>query len=192
MSEWISMAQVSAFEPAVEVRDAAARIALGHPHGLPQVRLLKLLWLAELRYYEETGKKLTGAGWWRWSHGPYSKDVINAVKRDTKTFRVERQRDEAWQTGLVIHANPRAVKQPLDLEGVRAIDEVLFTYKEYTNEELIQEVYTDPFFEATPFSHDFDFSKRTAFRRSVPRAEERRLLELPTRPVTDFGELFAP
>lgn len=186
------MARASTPEGAAEVRDAAARIALAHPHGLPQVRLLKLLWLAELKYYERTGRRLTRAGWWRWNHGPYSKDVINTVKRDAKTFRVERQQEEPWQAGLVIHANPRAVKEPSDREGLQAIDEVLSTYREYTNEELIQEVYADPFFEATPFSADFDFAKLNSFRRSLPESEQRRLLELPTKPVGELAELFAP
>ena len=186
------MAPAMAPQSAAEVRDAAARIALAHPHGLPQVRLLKLLWLAELKYYERTGRRLTMAGWWRWNHGPYSKDVVNTVKRDTKTFRVERQQEESWQTGLVIHANPRAVKEPSDREGLRAIDDVLATYGEYTNEELVQEVYADPFFEATPFSVDFDFAKLTSFRRTLPESEERRLLELPTKPVAELAELFAP
>ncbi|MGI0128934.1 MAG: type II toxin-antitoxin system antitoxin SocA domain-containing protein [Thermoplasmata archaeon] len=188
----IKTARGSVPQSAVEVRDAAARIALAHPHGLPQIWLLKLLWLAELKYYERTDRRLTRAGWWRWNHGPYSKDVINTVKRDTKTFRVERQQEETWQTGLVIHTNPRAVKELSDREGLRAIDEVLWTYREYTNEELIQEVYADPFFEATPFSDDFDFAKLKSFRRPVPESEERRLLDLPTKPVGEIAELFAP
>jgi hypothetical protein len=84
------------------------------------------------------------------------------------------------------------IKQPSDPEGTRAIDEVLSTYREYTNEELVQEVYADPFFEATSFSDDFDFAKLKSFRRSLPDSEERRLLELPTQPVGDLAELFAP
>ena len=186
------MAPALAPQSAAEVRDVTARIALAHPHGLPQVRLLQLPRLAELKHYGRTGRRLTRAGWWRWNHGPYSKDVINTVKHDTKTFRVERQPEEPWQAGLVIHANPRAVKEPSDREGLLAIDEVLSTYREYTNEELFQEVYADPFFEATPFSADFDFAKLNAFRRSLPESEERRLLELPTKPVAELAELFAP
>ncbi len=179
-------------ESVAEVRDVAARIASAHPHGLPQIRLLKLLWLAELRYYERTGTRLTQAGWWRWNHGPYSKDVINVVKHDSRSFRVERQGEEPWQVGLVIHANPRAMKAPSDRERLRSVDEVLSTYREYTNEELVQEVYADPFFQATPFSSDFDFAKLRGFRRSVPASEQRRLLELPTKPVRELAELFAP
>ncbi len=184
------MASALGPESTAEVRDIAARITLAHPHGLPQIRLLKLLWLAELKYYERVGRRLTRAGWWRWNHGPYSKDVINLVKRDTKTFRVERQREEPWQAALVIHANPRAVREPSDPERTRAVDEVLSTYREYTNEELVQEVYADPFFEATPFRADFDFTKLNSYRRPVPESEARRLLELPTRPVAEVAELF--
>ena len=90
-------------EGAIGVRPAAALIARAHPHGLPQIRLLKLLWLAELRYYERTGNRLTSAGWWRWDFGPYSKDVINTVKREGKWFRIEKPSDPT-QRGLVIHA----------------------------------------------------------------------------------------
>jgi len=84
------------------------------------------------------------------------------------------------------------MKQPSNPEGTRAIDEVLSTYREYTNEELVQEVYADPFFEATPFSDDFDFAKLKSIRRPLSESEARRLFELPTKPVGELAELFAP
>ena len=178
-------------EGAIGVRPAAALIARAHPHGLPQIRLLKLLWLAELRYYERTGNRLTSAGWWRWDFGPYSKDVINTVKREGKWFRIEKPSDPT-QRGLVIHAALGARPGGRNAEGATVIDEVLRLYQKYTDEELVQEVYADPFFEETAYSSDFDFSRLTEYRRTLPLPEQERLLRLPTKPAPDIASLFAP
>src|SRR5579884_1938423 len=71
----------------MDTASAAWLIAKRHPHGLSQVRLLKLLWLAELKHYERTRERLTDANWFRWNNGPYAKEPINAVKDDHTHFR---------------------------------------------------------------------------------------------------------
>ncbi len=176
---------------ALEIQDAALLVAKAHPHGLPQVRMLKLLWLAELRHFERTGERLTPAGWWRWQHGPYSKDVINTVKKATRAFRCEEVSEEPFNPALMIRANAEP-SSPLNSSGVDSVNEVLWMHQKYTDEELLREIYADPFFEETPFSFDFDFSSLPRYRRSLPEAEVERLRSLPTKPVAAIADLFAP
>lgn len=176
---------------AVDTKSAALLVARAHPHGLPQVRMLKLLWLAELRHYERTSQRLTPAGWWRWDYGPYSKDVVNTIKRSTRAFRLEKVVEAPFPSALMIHAS-ESVTAPLDLPAADALKETLWLYEKYTDRELLEEIYADPFFEETPYSHDFDFSQLGKYRPSLPADEVRRLIHLPTKPVAGIAELFTP
>jgi uncharacterized phage-associated protein len=170
--------------------EAAWLVAEGHTHGLAQVRLLKLLWLSELRYYEAGGSRLTPANWWKWEHGPYSKDVINTVKTAARSFSLQRDPDLVGATGLLIKAKPTRPGNALNGPGDATIREVMNLYSSYSTSELLDEVYSDPFFEATAYGADFDFSQLRAFRKPVPPEGARRLLELESRSVPSVDALF--
>jgi uncharacterized phage-associated protein len=170
--------------------EAAWLVAQGHPHGLAQVRLLKLLWIGELRYYERFSTRLTPANWWRWEHGPYSKDVINTVRDRSRNFSAIRDPDLVGANGLLISAKPSAPGDTLDRDARETISEVLDMYSSYSNSEIIAEVYADPFFEATPYGADFDFAKLSGFRKEISAASARRLLAQESRPVQSVEALF--
>lgn len=170
--------------------EAAWLVATGHPHGLAQVRLLKLLWLSELRFYESYGTRLTFANWWRWEHGPYSKDVINTVRQADRNFSVHRDLDLAGATGLLITAKQHSPGNTLTGEAKAVIDDVLDMHSRYSNAEILAEVYADPFFEATPYGSDFEFGTLANYRRQVPAERARLLLESPSTPVDSLESLF--
>jgi uncharacterized phage-associated protein len=174
----------------MEIEDAAWIVAKAHRHGLPQVRLLKLLWLAELRHYEGTGSRLTDAEWYRWEYGPYSKDVVNAVKKERAHFEVEETQNEFGNRMLLVRA-----AKPLESKGAaaerQAIEDVLWLYKDFTTQEILYDVYGDPFFEGTPYSENFDFEKLASFRdTAVTEADANKLRSQRTAPLTDLAELF--
>lgn len=174
----------------MDTASAAWLIAKSHPHGLSQIRLLKLLWLAELRHYERTHQRLTDANWFRWNNGPYAKEPINTVKTDTTHFRFH------WEDSLngyrmgVVEALTKPNSRP-SAEELRAIEDVLWAYERFSDSEILTEVYADPFFEATPVSHDLDFRKLPQFRGEIVSEEqEREILSQPVRPIDDIEELF--
>lgn len=172
------------------ISEAALRVASAHSHGLSQVRLLKVLWLAELRHFEAFGERLTTAGWWRWDFGPYSKDVINVIRKDTRHFRVSRD-DEATTVGrLTIHARTASTPNVLNERALETLVDTIDMYASYNTMEILAEVYADPFFEGTPHGEDFDFASLSAFRKRVPEAQAQRLLALETTPVESIEALF--
>jgi uncharacterized phage-associated protein len=177
-------------ESATAIREAALRIATAHTHGLSQVRLLKLLWLAELRYFEAYGERLTPAGWWRWDFGPYSKDVINTVRKDARHFELSHDDEAHTAGGLAISAKAPAGNSTLSQRALNLIDDVVDLYSSYSTAELLAEVYADPFFEQTSYGDDFNFADLLSLRKVVPEAKARRLLELQTRPVESIEGLF--
>lgn len=172
------------------IREAALRITAAHTHGLSQIRLLKLLWLAELRFAEAYGERLTPAGWWRWDYGPYSKDVINTVRTDTRHFKVSRDDEATTAGGLAISAKAPPAGGTLSQRALEMIDDVVDMYGSYSTPELLTEVYADPFFEQTPHGNDFDFGRLADFRKDVTESKARRLLDLETHPVESIEGLF--
>jgi hypothetical protein len=187
------MSQRATVSPAyaVGIEPAALLVARSHPHGLPQVRMLKLLWLAELRHFERTGERLTPAAWWRYDYGPYSKDVINTVKNSRRTFRVEKVVEPPRWDALMIHA-AKTAKDPPASVGAETIAETLWFYEKFTDRELLDEIYADPFYEETAYSHDFNFSELPKYRQTLPASEAERLAHLPTKRVGSIAELLAP
>lgn len=176
--------------PKSTIQEAAYRIASAHPHGLSQVRLLKLLWLAELRHLEEHGERITPAGWWRWDFGPYSKDVINAVRTNPRHFKVTQDDQATTVGGRIIEATKAQVGNTLSDSAEAVLDEVVDLYGAYGTQELLAEVYADPFFDNTPFGDDFDFESLSKHRKVVPAPRAKKLLALETRPVESVDALF--
>jgi hypothetical protein len=170
--------------------EVAWRIASSHSHGISQVRLLKLFWLAELRHFEAAGERLTPAEWWRWDYGPYSKDVINLIRKDVRHFRVRREEAATTVGRLAIQGRPTGVPNTLSEQALRSLSDTLDMYASYNTMEILKEVYADPFFENTAYGEDFDFGNLATFRRAVPEAKARALLELETAPVESIEALF--
>lgn len=176
--------------PDSAIQEAVSRVASAHPHGLSQVRLLKLLWLAELRHLEQFGDRLTPAGWWRWDYGPYSKDVINSVRKDTRHFKVSLDDEVATVGGRIILAKAPVEGTTLTKQALEILDDIIDMYSSYSTQELLAEVYSDPFFEETAYGDDFDFQRLDSYRKKVPDSQARRLLELETHPVENISALF--
>jgi uncharacterized phage-associated protein len=176
--------------PRAATAEAAWIVARGHPRGLAQVRLLKLLWIAELRHFEAHGERLTPANWWRWEHGPYSKDVINTVRDTRRSFSVVRDPDAVGANGLLVSAKASPPGNTLSGTARETLADVLDLYGSYSNAEILAEVYADPFFEGTPYGSDFAFGLLTNYRKEIPAEKARRLLELETHSVTSVDALF--
>lgn len=60
--------------------ESLARAIIARQPQVSTVRLLKLAFLAETRYIEQFGSRLSDADWFNWKHGPYSKRIVNGVR----------------------------------------------------------------------------------------------------------------
>jgi hypothetical protein len=161
----------------MDFQTAAWHVAKAHPHGLSQIRLLKLIWLAELKHFQKTGHRLTDVNWFRYDHGPYTKG-INAVKQDeTQVFQVANETTPNGFDALVIRAASPAPPHEAPVDELKSLHDTLWLYEKFTTEELLDEVYEDPFFEGTPHSHDFKFERLPDFRQIELTPERLKKLE---------------
>lgn len=154
-------------------------IARKHPHGLGKFRLLKLLWLAELRHMQRHGSRLTDAGWYRWDYGPYSKEVVNKPQDDRDHFDYMEEDTPKGNAQHTIRTHGEDPPVPLtkdDADALKTIADILWEYQEYTNDELKDEVYEDPFFKDSAYSHDFDFDKLAEYNVNFTEAEIEKIL----------------
>lgn len=158
----------------METKDAALMVARAHPRGVSQTRLLKLLWLAELEHYSKTGQRLTDANWFRYDHGPFSKDVLQTINQAEGFVHEQFISSHGVRSKLILPTTEPGAEQTPEAE---TLEEVLWKFSTYDTEELLDEVYAEPFFETTEFGHDFDFSRLPDHRRlpvSVEELEEAR------------------
>lgn len=143
-------------------KNAALIVAGAHPRGVSQTRLLKLIWLAELEHYMKTGEKLTDASWFRYDHGPFSKEILRTVEEEDCFDQEEFMSSHGVRAKLIRsdEATPEG-----DQDAIDTLESVVWKYEKYETSELLEEVYGDPFFEETPFGHDFDFDRLPDCRR---------------------------
>lgn len=169
----------------LQVKDAVEIIANEHPHGISLTRLLKLLWLAELRHFETTGERLTDANWFRYDHGPFSKDVLNTAKKELTLESAEVNN----QTITMLHSK----KDPSIVVDDRnsALKDTIWIYNKYSFEDMLKELYEDPFFKDTPYGSDGDFSQLPKYREiDLTDEQVKEICDSPTSPVNDLDELF--
>lgn len=171
----------------LDVQDAIRLIAKAHDHGVSQTRLLKLLWIAELRYCEKTGQRLTNATWFRWDYGPFSKDVINTAKADTTLLKEQAVSPDGPM--LAFHAT--TAPEVDDQEAVKVLADTVWLYNKYNLHEILAEVYEDGFFNDTPYGSDFEFRRLPEFRDIDISAEElQEIWSSPSFPVSSIDDLF--
>lgn len=169
----------------LQVKDAVEIIANEHPHGISQTRLLKLLWLAELRHFEKTGERLTDANWFRWDHGPFSKDVLNTAKKQL-TLESAEVND---QTITMLHSKKHS--PIVDDETTKTLKDTMWVYNKYTLDDMLKELSEDPFFKDSPYGRDFDFSQLPKYREiGLTDEQVKEIWDSPTSPVNDLDELF--
>jgi uncharacterized phage-associated protein len=162
----------------MDLETAAWLIAKQHPHGVSRTRLMKLLWLAEQEHMSQAGERLTDASWFRWEHGPFSKDVLNTVEDNPHNFSEERISTADGDDATLVHAVSEQPGEVTNAEG-EVLRRTVWKYDKHDFDDLLEEVYADPFFKATPHGQDFDFDALDGYRdlshipeEEIERAEE--------------------
>lgn len=147
--------------PPTTTKDALAYLLSRYPHGLSHTRAVKLLWLAELRYFEQRKERLTDAHWFKYDHGPFTKDIIITAELEDHLFSVS---DVEWEGKSM-----RQIKVTGEIPAVpetvsEAIDGVARMFNRDRLKEILEHVYADPFFESFEYGQDFDFSRLMDYR----------------------------
>lgn len=160
-----------------------------HPYGLSKFRLMKILWLAELRSIEERKERLTNASWIRWHFGPFSLDIQRALETSPMLTVDIEERDSGELHRI------RAVREvpgggDVDSTDLEVLEHTLKIVEKVPDHALKGEVYSDPFFQATPKGSAFDFDRLMDYRRTEWHVDEiERLLDEPRKPYSGVVSL---
>ncbi len=107
-------------------------------HAVPMTRLHKLLYLADLQYYHEHGRSITGAKWVRHNYGPMTKAMLPSLNA-MSGHEVEEEKKPTLQ-GRELHLirtgpAPR-YEAKLSPDEAEAIETILRMTKRLTDNEV--------------------------------------------------------
>ena len=120
------------------------------PNNITRTKLVKLLYLIDLRYSEINHKSLTGLTYYSYYFGPYSEDIINAINQlkgyeieEISSMSLEGREYYLYSPGR----NPRWVTPfPLQDDEVEIIAQVITEHGNKSLDEILEYVYnTEPY-----------------------------------------------
>jgi uncharacterized phage-associated protein len=130
--------------------DAAtlSRAIIARQTSVSGIRLVKLAYLAEVRYLERTGQRLSDADWFSWKHGPYSKKIVHGA-RDQAPAVVRREERQVLGTTANFYSAGPDCPPDLPAEVSTFLDEFLTVYGHEDTQAVISAAYrTAPFLRA--------------------------------------------
>jgi len=117
------------------------------PNNITRTKLVKLLYLIDLRYAEINNKSLTGLTYYSYYFGPYSEDIINATNKlkgyeieEVSSISLEGREYYLYSPGR----NPRWVTPfALQDDEVEIIDQVITEHGDKSLDEILEYVYNN-------------------------------------------------
>jgi Protein of unknown function (DUF4065) len=108
-----------------------------------RTRLLKLVYLADLEWAQKHGNPYTEAKYYRWNHGPFSRELLKAVEWMDGIEIVESS--EPWDRGETYCYRPgkrtRLGQEKLHPDFVALLDEIGERWRNRPLRELLDHVY---------------------------------------------------
>ncbi|MDQ3030948.1 MAG: Panacea domain-containing protein [Myxococcota bacterium] len=119
-----------------------------------RTRLLKLVYLADKQWFDETGQVYTEAKYYRWNHGPFAKEVLSALEWLDGLEVVQRRVPyfDGTRYEYVRGVGSRLEAVELDPAFVAILDGVASTWGPRPLSELLEHVYADDAFTRLSFS----------------------------------------
>lgn len=121
-------------------------------HGpiLGRTRLVKLLYLADLRWADErgAGRGYTEARYYRWNHGPFAREILDAIDWMNGVEILETVADNPVGVEYRYVSGRRTRLRPVTLnpEFKRYLDEVAEEWGDVSLAEILAHVYEMPVF----------------------------------------------
>jgi uncharacterized phage-associated protein len=131
--------------PAVE-GGVLARAIIARQPRVSGVRLVKLAFLAEVRYSERFGRRLSNADWFNWKHGPYSKRIINDTNAQPADVVRHEQENVLDKMANFYYPGPNCAP-PLPGEVSSVLDDLIAVYGEADTQSIVTAAYR-----STPFA----------------------------------------
>ena len=118
-----------------------------------RTRLLKLVYLADQIWASQDGAPYTEAKYYRWNHGPFSREILKAIEWMDGIEIVETT--QPWERGETYcyrsGSSTRLARVELDASFVQILDEIGERWRSRPLKELLDYVYGDEGFKQKEF-----------------------------------------
>ena len=118
-----------------------------------RTRILKLAYLADKAWYEARGTTYTEARYYRWNHGPFAREILQALEWMDGVEVIQREAvgfsgsSYEYQRG----ARTRLSQIDLDPEFSKILINVAEKWRQRSLQDLLRHVYADETFSGTSF-----------------------------------------
>lgn len=146
-------------KPAMTTETLVRAIIARQPRGVRKKRLVKLAYLAELRYASRYGRRLSDADFFRHIYGPYSRRVIAEATRLSDSVVDREDGRVSGYEGESTSFSPARGCEPVMPPALRAFfDEFMSIYGRIETEEITKEAYRTAPFRAAQHEEEIDFA----------------------------------
>jgi len=146
----------------------------GKSGKLNRTRVMKLIYLAELRSIEKSGKRLTDCIFKNWNYGPFSSEILSAIENIGTDVKREAMVAKEGRKGEFLIPIKEKTFVNLEKDEMTLLDEVLSTWKYESNENIISSSKKSPPFTWTSRGDTIPFEEYTEFIRNVNLAKHDR------------------
>ncbi len=134
---------------------------------LPQKKLQKLAYLAEIQYIQKHGERLSDLSFKRYYYGPYSEDIRNIEDLDENIV-IQGEVNHHYLNKVSELINPNGVDPISNNELSQEIDAALLPYSDKSGKYLEEAVdKTEPYLETENFSDPIDLDGYAWYYRNI-------------------------
>ena len=149
-----------------------------HTRNCGKTKLFKLLFYADFRHFQETGRPITGLFYSVWPKGPVPVELFEELKSPEEDFRTTfavAKFDESERLNIVPKRTFKFQAEYFSPRELRIVEDVAFTFKNATAKQMVLATHfpNDPWERAKsqfgmwkPIPYEFSFSSSP---RSLPR-----------------------
>jgi uncharacterized phage-associated protein len=118
-----------------------------------RTRVLKLVYLADKAWYDDHGKIYTEARYYRWNHGPFAREVLQALEWMDGVEVIQREVPGHQGPSYAYQSGERSRLSQIELapEFARILLSVAEKWRRRSLQELLRHVYSDKAFSSTSF-----------------------------------------
>lgn len=143
----------------------------GEEGRLNRTRLMKLIYLAELRAIEKWGRRLTNIDFKNWNFGPSSQRLLRVINTIGPEVRKEKRKTKSGNTAEFLIPAKSKTRISLTMPEIELLDEVLDNWKYEKNEILIENSKKSPPFIWTNHGNDIPFEEYKKFAEKLNEAK---------------------
>lgn len=135
----------------------------GEGGRLNKTRLMKMIYLAELRAIEKWGRRLTNVDFINWNFGPFSKKIQRVIDEVSPEVRKEKKETTSGTTAEFLIPTKSKTQISLTMPEIELLDEILNVWMYEKNEIIIENSKNSPPYIWTNRGDEIPFEEYISF-----------------------------